>query len=150
MVNAAEDFQRIISQCLSGLRNVINMSDNILLFGKSQEEHDTCLEALLARMTECGITGRMDNCDFSKKKIQFFGYALSAEGIKPMDEKIQALRKCKQPQNIKELHSFLGLAAWILRKFVPQYSTLVEPLSSLTKKSSKWLWVMDRKKPIIR
>ena len=51
-VNAAEDFQRVVSQCLSGLKNVINKSDNILLFGKTHEEHNDCLEALLACMKD--------------------------------------------------------------------------------------------------
>ena len=88
---------------------MINTSDDILLFGKSQEEHDACLEALLARMKECGLTARLDKCEFSKEKLDFFGYELSAKGIKHMDEKIEVLRKCKQPNNVKELHSFLGL-----------------------------------------
>ena len=52
----AEDFQRVVFQCLSGLKNVINKSDNILLFGKTQEEHDDCLEVLLACMEGCGLT----------------------------------------------------------------------------------------------
>ena len=54
--------------------------------------------------------------------------------------KKEVLRNCKQPNNVKELHSFLGLSGWVLRTFVPQYSTLVEPLSSMIKKNSQWSW----------
>ena len=139
-MTAAEDFQRIISQCLSGLMNVINKSDNILMFGKTQEEHDYCLEALLARMEECGLTARIDKCEFSKEKMEFFGYEISAQGIKPTEEKKQAVKSCKRPRSVKEVQSFLGLAGRVLRKFVPQYSTVVETLSSLAKKGSKWVW----------
>ena len=94
--NAAEDFQKIISQCLSGLKN-----DNILLFGKTQEEHDLCLEVLLACMEACGMTARIDKCKFSKSKLEFFGYELSAEGIKPTKDKIQALKSWERPKNVK-------------------------------------------------
>ena len=139
-VNAAEDFQKIMSRCFAGLKNVITKSDNILLFGKTQEEHDSCLEALLSRMEECGLTARIDKCEFCQEKIQFFGYEVSAEGIKPTHEKVQALQSCKMPLNVKELHSFLGLAGWVLRRFAPQYSTLVEPLSCLTRKGAQWKW----------
>ena len=38
-------------------------------------------------MKECGLTARLDKCEFSKEKLEFFGYELSAERIKPMDEK---------------------------------------------------------------
>ena len=130
-MNAAEDFQRVVSQCLSGLKNVINKSDNILFFGKTQEEHDDCLEALLARMEGCGLTARIDKCEFAK---EFFGYEISAQGIRPTEQKKQALRSCQTPKTMKEVQSFLGLAGWVLRKFIPQYSTIVEPLSSLTKR----------------
>ena len=139
-VNAAEDFQRIISQCLLGLKNVINKSDNILVFGKTQKEHDDCLEALLERMDECGLTARIDKCEFSKEKLEFFGYEISAQGIRPTEEKKQALKSCKKPESLKEVQSFLGLAGWVLRKFVPQYSTIVEPLSSLAKRGGRWVW----------
>ena len=139
-VNAAEDFQKIMSQCFAGLKNVINKSNNILLFGKTQEEHASCLEALLSRMEECGLTARIDKCEFCQEKIQFFGYEVSAEGIKPTHEKVQALQSCKMPLNVKELHIFLGLAGWVLLRFAPQYSTLVEPLSCLTRKGAQWKW----------
>ena len=113
---------------------MINKSDNILLHGKTEEEHDECLEALLERMEECGLTARIDKCEFAKERIVFFGYDLSADGIRPTDEKKEALRSVKKPTTVRELQSFLGLAGWVLRRFVPGYSTLTEPLSAFTKK----------------
>ena len=111
-VNAAEDFQSVVSQCLSGLKNVINKSDNILLFGKTQEEHDDCLEALLARMEGCGLTARIDKCEFAKKNLEFFGYEISAQGIRPTEQKKQALRSCRKPETMKEVQSFFR-AGWL-------------------------------------
>ena len=95
---------------------------------------------MLARMEQCGLTARTDKCEFSKDKIEFFGYEVSASGVRPSEEKKRALKSCKKPQNSKEVESFLGLADWVLRKFVPQYSTIVKPLSSLTRKWCKWVW----------
>ena len=135
----------MIAQCLSGLKNAINKSDNILFHGKTEEEHDECLEALLERMEECGLTARIDKCEFAKERIVFFGYDLSADGIRPTEEK-EALRSVKKPTTVRELQCFLGLAGWVLRRFVPGYSTLTEPLSALTKKGVRWNWAEPQEK----
>ena len=58
-----------------------------------------------------------NNITISRKKfkmgnsIQFAGHIISDGGIHPDDDKFAALRNFKQPDNVKELRSFLGLVA---------------------------------------
>ena len=45
-------FQNQIRQALQGLDGCINISDDIIIFGKSQNEHDKNLEAVFERLRQ--------------------------------------------------------------------------------------------------
>ena len=78
---APEIFQNEIMQALEGLKCVRNLSDDIIVFGKSQSEHDANLEALLERLCEKNLTLNKDKCSFNRNKISFVGYVFSDQGI---------------------------------------------------------------------
>ena len=63
--SAAEIFQNIICETLAGIPGAINLSDDILVFGKSQEEHDQALEATFKRLRESGLTLNWNKCGTS-------------------------------------------------------------------------------------
>ena len=48
--SAAEIFQNIIHETLEGIDSAINISDDILVFGKTLEEHDQNLKAVFQRL----------------------------------------------------------------------------------------------------
>ena len=58
--------------------------------------------------------------------IQFAGHIISDGGIRPDDDKFAALREFKQPVNVKELQSFLGLVAQF-GAFAPLYGMPHQP-----------------------
>ena len=49
-------YEHIIQQTLLGCDGVANISDDILVHGKTREEHDTMLKAVLERIRERGLT----------------------------------------------------------------------------------------------
>ncbi|XP_053391490.1 uncharacterized protein LOC128554261 [Mercenaria mercenaria] len=93
-VNAApEIFQNEIRQALSGLKGVMNISDDIIFRSKTREEHDRNLEALFQRLTEKNITLNKNRCEFGQSKIAVYGYVFSDQGISPDPKKVEALKK---------------------------------------------------------
>ncbi|GBG85807.1 hypothetical protein CBR_g40617 [Chara braunii] len=60
-------------------------------------------------------------------------------GLEPEATKVEVIRNWPQPANIRELHSFLGLASYY-RKFVPRFSIVARPLSWLTSKNVPYSW----------
>ena len=54
--SAAEIFQNVIRETLEGINGAINISDDILVLGKSQEEHDQNLRCVFQRLKEKGLT----------------------------------------------------------------------------------------------
>ncbi|KAL5570741.1 hypothetical protein UlMin_020338 [Ulmus minor] len=71
--------------------------------------------------------------------LQFLGHVISKEGITVDPVKIEAVSKWSAPTSVTEIRSFLGLAGYY-RRFVEGFSSLVAPLTALTKKDKKFEW----------
>ena len=69
--SAAEIFQNVIRETLEGVPGTLNISDDILVFGKT---HDHSLEAVFRRLKERGLTLNERKCEYSEDKVEFFGY----------------------------------------------------------------------------
>ena len=139
-INAASEiFQNAIYQSLHGLKGTINISDDILVFGKSQSEHDTNLNAVLKRLKENGLTLNAKKCEFNTEKIFFFGHIFSKNGLSADPAKVTAIQNCSAPSNVEEVRSLLGMTNYVSR-FIKDYSTITEPIRTLTKHNVKWCW----------
>lgn len=138
--SAAEIFQNAIREALSGLRGVINVSDDILIFGNSQEEHDSNLKELFNRIREKGLTLNEAKCEFNKDKLEFFGHVFSEKGVEPDAKKIQSILDMPDPQNASEVRSLLGMTNYCGSRFIAAYSTLTHELHELTKKDTPFIW----------
>ena len=138
--SAAEIFQYVFHTIvLANLQGVRNISDDILVGGSTQTEHDTRLHAVLSRLNTNGITLHFEKCHFNKTELTFFGMKFTPNGISLTDEKINALLQASNPKTVGELNSFLGLVSYCSR-YIPHQATITEPLRLLCRKDSKWLW----------
>lgn len=137
--SASEVFQQVLQQALQGIEGVKNISDDIIVFGRTQEEHDAALATTFQRLREKGLTLNGPKCVYNKENLAFFGYVFSAEGMSADPKKVAAIRDAAPPTNPSEVRSFLGLTGFCSR-FVPNYATLTEPLKHLTRKSVHWNW----------
>ena len=137
--SAAEIFQHTIQTVLQDIENVRNISDDIIIYGPTQEVHDLALEKTLKRLHESGLTINRQKCEFNKSKIEFFGYIFSADGVSPDPKKVKALHDAAEPTSVQEIRSLLGMATYSAR-FIPDFATLTEPLRQLTKNGEPWVW----------
>ncbi|XP_062610190.1 uncharacterized protein K02A2.6-like [Saccostrea cucullata] len=90
--SAAEVFQAVIQQTIEGIPGTRNISDDIIVYGKSQEEHDNSLQLLLTRLRERNLTLNKDRCEFNKRKLVFFGFFFSENGISADPKKVEAIK----------------------------------------------------------
>ncbi|KAJ8346728.1 hypothetical protein SKAU_G00281290 [Synaphobranchus kaupii] len=105
--SAAEVFQNTIQQMLEGIPNVRNISDDILVYGKTQEENDRSLKAVFERLRKKNLTLNEEKCEYSKPKLEFFGYVFSKSGISADPKKISAIQTYRPlliPTDDKEEH----------------------------------------------
>uniref|UniRef100_A0A7M5UIV2 CCHC-type domain-containing protein n=1 Tax=Clytia hemisphaerica TaxID=252671 RepID=A0A7M5UIV2_9CNID len=107
--SAFETFQKHVEIALAGCKGARNISDNILIWGKDQEDHDKNLDEALTRLTNRNLKLNKDKCIFSVESLVFAGHRLSAAGISPERPKIEAIKAIQRPTNATEVRSFLGL-----------------------------------------
>jgi len=66
-------------------------------------------------------------------KVAFLGHIITAEGVKVDPEKVKAVSEWKQPTNVIEVCSFLGLVGYYQR-FIEGFSKIARPMIALTQK----------------
>lgn len=139
LAQAPAYFQRLIDQVLVGLDFAFGYLDDILIYSKDVEQHLQHIRIVFTRVKEARLKLKASKCCFFKKHLHYLGHLISAEGIKPIKEKLVSLEKMPPPRTPKEIKQFLGLAGYY-RKFVPRFSDIARPMTALTKKDTEFIW----------
>ncbi|CAC5364689.1 unnamed protein product [Mytilus coruscus] len=134
--SAQEVFQKRVSQNLKGVETDI---DDILVWGTTRKEHDDRLRSVLNRCQEVGLTLNAEKCKFRVKEVTYIGHTLSADGVRPDQEKIRAIKEMPAPTDKKEVQRLLGTINY-LAKFVPNMSAVTEPIRKLLKEEHEFIW----------
>ena len=132
-------FHEDVKKTIAVVQGAKNITDDIIVYGKTPELHDQVLGDTLQKLKLNSLTLNHAKCLFDQLQIEFFGYVLSAEGISPDPAKVQALREAERPSNAEEVRSFLGMADYSSR-FIKNFSTLAAPLRELTQSEVAWRW----------
>ena len=139
-INAASEiFQNAIHQNVHGLSEVMNISDDILVYGNCKTSHDEKLKAVLTRLEEKGLTLNYNKCEFNTDNISFYGLIFSKDGLSPDPAKISVIKNGSAPNNIDEVRSLLGMTNYVSR-FIRDYFTITEPIRRLMKSKTEWQW----------
>ena len=102
--------------------------DDVLVASTSKDEHEQHLRTLSQRFSEYGVLLNPAKCFFfGGKEVTFLGYTVSAEGTRPLEEKVAAINRFKQPALVKNLSPFLGMLNFY-RRFIPQAASIQAPL----------------------
>ena len=139
LAQALAYFQRLVNEVLLGLTFAFHYLDNILVFSPDMESHLEHMRLLFDRLRSADLKLKEVKCNFLKKHIQYLGHIVSGEGITPLPEKLDSIKKMLPPKTPKEVKQFLGLIGYY-RKFVPRFLDLSRPLNVLTRKDVKFEW----------
>ena len=91
-VFAQEVFHEEVKKTIAAVQGAKNITDDIIVYGKTPELQDQALRETLQKLKLNGLTVNCAKCLFDQSQIEFFAYVLSAEGISPDPAKVQALR----------------------------------------------------------
>ena len=89
---------------------MISAHDDIFVYDKNKPELETNARNVLMRLETADLTLNINKCQFNKERIDFFGLTFSNKGVNLKEVKTEALLNAERPNNVSELHSFLGLA----------------------------------------
>ena len=136
---ASEVFSEHIRRLLEGTAGQINMTDDVLIHGATEEEHQQALLATLKKLEDAGLTLNLEKCEFYRDEVQFYGLRFSKDGVSPTEERVKALKECKTPTDAKLLRSFLCTVLWSAR-FMKDVNSIADPLWHLCKSGVPWQW----------
>ena len=134
-----------MAQVLSGLSGVVYYIDDILVTGRTREEHTKNLRAVLQRIREYGLRLKKSKCQFFMRELEFLGHSITPEGVKPTKSRVKSILEAPAPTNKQELQSFLGMLTYNA-KFVPNMSHVLHPLNQLLRKNTPWVWRTKQQK----
>lgn len=138
-------FQQIMDKMLAGINGVSAYMDDVIVGGKTQEEHDIALEETLKRIQEYGFTIRSEKCAFNKPQIRYLGHVIDSQGLRPDPSKIEAIKKLPPPKDISGVRSFIGAVNYYA-KFIPSIRDLRYPLDKMLQNGNTFHWTSECQK----
>ena len=94
---APEIYQRKMCELLEGIENVLIYMDDVIIYGRTEEEHNVTLLKVLNKIRKSGLKVNRDKCQFNKTKLEFLGHIISDGGIYPSPDKVSAIKNLKVP-----------------------------------------------------
>lgn len=125
--SAPSTFQRWVNRVLKKFIDkgeVVAYLNDFMIASETVEQHLRVLRDVLMTLAET---------KFMFTEIEYLGYRVSEEGIKPNGGGIVAIADFPPPRDVRGVQRFLGMCAYF-RKFIEGFSLLAKPLTDLTRK----------------
>ena len=141
--SAPEVWQRKMNEAVEGLRGVEVIADDFLVCGFGDTvadavlDHDQNLSAFLDRCRKLNLTLNPQKVKLRLSEVPFMGHLLTANGIVTDPNKVRAIKDMPTPTDVTSLKRFLGMVNY-LSKFLPNLSSVSEPLRRLEAKDAEW------------
>ena len=118
---------------------VVVFVDDILIYSKTEEEHEDHLRIVLQALREHLLYAKFSKCEFWLTEVKFLGHVVLASGVSVDSEKVKVVMSWERPKSIFEICSFLGLVGYY-RRFIEDFSRLVAHMMRLIRKEVKFEW----------
>ena len=130
-------FQDKICQLFEDLESVKAYIDDLLVISRGTfEEHLADLDEVMKRLSDAGLKCKIDKCYFAQPEMEYLGYIITKDGVKPNPKKVQAILDMQSPTNKTEVRHFVGMVQYY-RDLWPRRAEILLPLTELTKGKSK-------------
>ena len=134
---ASDIFQRMLDSVYIGLPGVTGIADDMVIFGRDEEEHDRNLILFLETTRKNGLVLNKRKLQFKKEEVSFFSHRWNSTGISPDPKKTESILRMEFPPDKETMHSFLGLVNF-LNRYTPRLAELCSPLRKLILKDSHY------------
>ena len=140
LCNSPDIFQEKMSELMIGLEFARAYIDDLLVISTGTfETHLDHLEQVLSRLSEAGLKVNAVKSFFGRTELEYLGYWITQDGVKPLSRKVEAITNLAAPTNRKGVRSFIGLVNYY-RDMWGRRSDILAPLTRLTSIKVKWQW----------
>ena len=139
--NSPATWQRLIDEFLGPELepHVFVYLDDIIVCTSDFPSHLQVLETLFCKLRAANLTLNREKCQFCRSELRYLGYIVDQLGLRVDPEKVSAIVNFPTPTSARQIRQFVGLASWY-RRFVPDFSSRLAPLTDLLKKNKKFSW----------
>ncbi len=150
IASAPDIFQSIMVDLFQDLDYVLVYIDDILILqseGETEQDHLDKIDTVLSRLEDKGFRANLQKLFFMQQEIEYLGYLLTSESIKPQPKKVEAMKRIQPPKNAKQLKRFIGMINFY-RDVWEKRSDILAPLSKLASTTSpkQWKWGTEQQK----
>ena len=144
LTNAPACFMRAMHLVLKGLcwSDCLVYLDDIIIFGRTLQEHRERLSLVLSRLSEAGLKINPKKCKLLSEQVVVLGHVVTQDGISTDPEKVKVISEWPVPENESQLKAFMGTAGYY-REFVPSYADIAAPLHSASQKGERFRWTAE-------
>lgn len=141
LTNAPATWQRLLDRVLGADLEpyVFYYLDDIIVVSPDFETHVNLLNKIFERLSAAHLTVSLEKCHFCRTELKYLGYVVNKLGLQVDPAKVDAILKISAPQNVSEVRRLIGMASWY-RRFIPNFATIIAPLTNLLRKTTKWKW----------
>jgi len=139
MTNSPATFQTMMNDVfrtviVEGI--VVVYLDDILIFTKTEEEHERVVRRVLEILAEHKLFLRLEKCEFHQKQIEYLGLVISENTVAMDPVKVAEVREWPTPESQTDVQAFVNF----YRRFIQDFLTIARPLFDLTQSDHAWNW----------
>ena len=141
--NGPSVFQRVMQGVLAPLPFwifALVYIDDIVVFSTTFEDRIQHLDQVLQAIVKANITLSPSKCHFAYQSLLLLGQKVSCLGLSTHKEKVDAILRLQEPQNMQQLQQFLRMMVYF-SSYIPLYAWITRPLFQLLKKENGWHWL---------
>jgi len=138
-------FQAKIYELMGDIEGVKAYIDDLLVIKKGTfSQHLEQLEEVFRRCQKSNLKLNAEKCSFGLNEIEYLGYIVTPQGVKPNPKKIQAIQAMERPSTVTEVRSFIGMIQYY-RDLWPKRSHMLQPFTDISsgKKGAKIKWTSE-------
>ena len=141
LCSSGDEFCYRTDKALTRIPNVKKLVDDVLIYGRTEEELLETIVVVFEKCREWGITLSERKYQFGEE-VKFAGYILNQIGHRPDPEKVAAIRDFPSPKDMTNLKSWMGLVNQF-EKYAPDLKQAMAPLQGLLSKKNAYLWLPE-------
>jgi len=142
MTNSPATFQTMMNDIFRTLIAegiVVVYLDDILIFTRTEEEHEQAVRRVLKVLAEHKLFLHPEKCEFHQKQIEYLGLVISENKVEMNPVKVAGVHDWPIPENQTDIQAFIGFVNFY-RRFIWDFSTIARPLFNLTRSDKAWNW----------
>ena len=138
LCNAPATFQHLMQNTLGelNLTYCVIYLDNVIVFGRMEEEHLECLHVVFERFRKFNLKLKPSKCSFFQSEIMYLAHHISWRGILPSWENVRAVQEFQMPKTYMQVRAFCGLVGHY-RRFIKVFANIACPLYNVLGKEVK-------------